>query len=361
MTSTLVAGTHNPSPPDAAEALIEVRGLGKRFPVRRDLLGRPTSWLSAVDEVDLDIKRGETFSIVGETGCGKSTLAQLILRLIQADAGTVVFDGHDVLRAGRRELTQLRQRMQIVFQDPFSSLDPRMTVAQIVAEGMHRLAKSRKERRKRIHELLEMVGLAQAYVRRYPHELSGGQRQRVAIARALAVNPEFLILDEPVSALDVSIQSQVLNLLRDLQRDLKLTYLFISHDLAVVQHISDRVGVMYLGKLVEIATKEHLFRDPLHPYTQALLSAIPKPQGTSALPKQRIVLRGEPPSPIDPPVNCRFASRCFRVIDRCRAEVPLLEPPAARIGRAVACFNIALLQTDPDGLERSGDDGNLRT
>ena len=347
MTTTSVAGTRSRFSPDGA-ALVSARHLSKRFPVRRDLMGRPTTWLSAVEDVNLEIQRGETFSVVGETGSGKSTLVQLILRLIPADAGTVLFDGADVLHAPRRQLAQLRQRMQVVFQDPFSSLDPRMNVAQIVAEGMHRLKLSRQGRRDRVHELLDMVGLARRYARRYPHELSGGERQRAAIARALAVNPEFIILDEPVSALDVSIQSQVLNLLRDLQQRLNLTYLFISHDLAVVRHISDRIGVMYLGKLVEIADKEELFHNPLHPYTQALLSAIPKPQTGEGALSQRIVLRGEALSPIDPPEQCRFAGRCFRVIDRCRQEVPPLEPVGSSSRHLAACFNMA-----PVGSERS--------
>ena len=338
MTTTSGAGTPSPTAPDAP--MLELQGLSKRFVVRRDLLGRPTSWLSAVDDVSLTIRRGETFSVVGETGSGKSTLAQLILRLQPADAGNILFDGEDVLRAGRHHLGRLRQRMQIVFQDPFSSLDPRMKVGQIVGEGMHKLPLGRRERRERTHELLDLVGMVRGYAGRYPHELSGGQRQRVAIARALAANPEFLILDEPVSALDVSIQSQVLNLLHDLQRDLNLTYLFISHDLAVVRHISDRVGVMYLGKLVEAADRDELFGNPLHPYTQALLSAIPRPQAQGAR-AGRISLEGEALSPIDPPQQCRFASRCFRVVDRCWTEVPPTESQGNE--HAAACFNIAPL------------------
>lgn len=346
MTNTSVVGTRSPSSPDDG-TLVSVRDLSKRFVFRQDWFGRPRSWLSAVDAVTFEISRGETFSVVGETGCGKSTLAQLIMRLEHADTGNVLFDGEDVLRAGRRQLRALRRRMQLVFQDPVSSLDPRMNVGQIVAEGMHGLGLDRRERRRRVQELLEMVGLTQAFARRYPHELSGGQRQRVAIARALAVDPEFIILDEPVSSLDVSIQSQVLNLLRDLQRDRNLTYLFISHDLAVVRHISDRVGVMYLGKLVEVATKDELFRNPLHPYTQALLSAIPKPQVSEGERVERIVLTGEAPSPIDPPRHCRFAGRCFRVIDRCHTDEPPLKPVPGAAGHPIACFNSAPLNPAP--------------
>ena len=338
MTNTSVAGTPSPSS-SSDDALVSVQGLSKRFVVKHDLIGRPNSWLSAVDDVTLTIRRGETFSIVGETGCGKSTLAQLIMRLESADSGRVEFDGHDVLAAGRAPLRALRRRMQLVFQDPFSSLDPRMNVGQIIAEGMQGLGLDRGQRRIRIQELMELVGLGQTFERRYPHELSGGQRQRVAIARALAVDPEFIILDEPVSALDVSIQSPVLNLLRDLQRDFNLTYLFITHDLAVVRHISDRVGVMYLGKLVEVATKDELFRRPLHPYTQALLSAIPNPQADSQHRAERIVLAGEAPSPIDPPSNCRFAGRCFRAIVRCREAEPPFEPARTPGDHLLACFN----------------------
>ena len=337
MSTTSAAGTHSPSTPEAPP-LLEVHNLSKRFPVRRDILGRPTSWLSAVDEVSFTIHRGETFSIVGETGCGKSTLGHLIIRLQPADTGSVVFDGEAVLSSNRHHLGQLRQRMQLVFQDPFSSLNPRMKVGPIVAEGMHRLRLGRADQRRRTQEVLEMVGLAQSYAARYPHELSGGQRQRVAIARALAANPEFLILDEPVSALDVSIQSQILNLLHDLQQELNLTYLFISHDLAVVRHISDRVGVMYLGKLVETADRDDLFGNPLHPYTQALLSAIPRPQARGQH-QDRISLEGEALSPIDPPRQCRFAGRCFRVIERCWTEVPPTE--SQRPEHNAACFNIA--------------------
>lgn len=341
MSISSVAGTPSLSSVSATP-LVELEGLTRRFVVKRDILGRPRSWLSAVDEVSLHIERGETFGLVGETGSGKSTLASLIVRLQKADAGSVRLDGEEVLTAGRRRLATIRQRMQLVFQDPFSSLDPRMSVGAIVSEGLHRSGLSRGAREDRILELLDLVGLSQNHRARFPHELSGGQRQRVAIARALGVGAEFLILDEPVSALDVSIQSQILNLLRDLQRDLGLTYLFISHDLAVIRHIADRVGVMYLGKLVETGPQAEIFHDPTHPYTQALISAIPTRQ-TSGTAGARIILEGDVPSPIDPPPHCRFVSRCFRVVDRCHVETPPLEESADRPGHATACFNIVSL------------------
>ncbi len=356
MTTNSAAGTRSLSSPSTAP-LVELAGLTRRFVVRRDVLGRPRSWLSAVEDVSLQIERGETFGLVGETGSGKSTLAALIVRLQAADAGSVHFDGEDVLAAGRRRLATIRQRMQLVFQDPFSSLDPRMSVGAIVREGLHRSGLSRRARDARVLELLELVGLSHSHRARFPHELSGGQRQRVAIARALGVGAEFLILDEPVSALDVSIQSQVLNLLRDLQRELGLTYLFISHDLAVIRHIADRVGVMYLGKLVETGPKDALFRAPMHPYTQALISAIPAPPSSDAA-VQRIILQGDVPSPIDLPPHCRFASRCFRAIDRCHAETPPLEESPDRPGQELACFNPAPLATP--SAERSEENGEMR-
>lgn len=322
--------------------LVSVRQLTKRFPVRVDFWGRPTSWLSAVEDVSFDIRSGETLGLVGETGSGKSTLAQLLLRMTPVTAGEVYFRGENVLTASRRQMSRLRQQMQIIFQDPYSSLDPRMTVGAIVAEGMHHLRLNGKQRQLRVRQLLDTVGLAGRYVDRYPHQLSGGERQRVAIARALGVGPEFLILDEPASALDVSIQSQVLNLLRDLQKELKLTYLFISHDLSVVKHVSDRIAVMYLGKVVELASKEGLFANPLHPYTQALLSAIPGLEG-DAKRSRRIILQGEIPSPIDPPPRCRFAGRCFRSIAICHQQEPPLEPVSTGSEHTVACFNYAAL------------------
>jgi peptide/nickel transport system ATP-binding protein len=259
----------------SADPLLEVRGLTKRFPLARDLLGRPTAWRVAVDEVSLSVERGQTVGLVGESGSGKSTLARLILRLVPASSGTVLFDGFDVTRASAAELHNFRERAQIVFQDPFGSMDPRFKVGEVVAEGMDHLRMSGKARRRRVSELLELVHLPQNAADRFPHEFSGGQRQRISIARALAVNPEFVVADEPVSALDVSMQSQVLNLMRELQTRLGLTYLFISHDMAVVRFMADHVAVMKLGKLVEVAPADEIFQNPKHSYTQSLLDSVP--------------------------------------------------------------------------------------
>jgi oligopeptide/dipeptide ABC transporter ATP-binding protein len=345
MSESSAATTRPASTPRSAEPLLEVRGLGKRFPVERGFLGRPTSWLSAVDAVDLDVHPGETLALVGESGCGKSTLARLVLRLIPASEGTVRFEGMDVLRAQGDDLRRLRQRAQLVFQDPYGSLDPRMKVDAIVSEGMPREGMTRAARRDRVRELLDLVELSPDAADRFPHEFSGGQRQRISIARALAVDPIFLIADEPVSALDMSVQSRILNLLADLQERLELTYLFISHDMSVVRHIADRVAVMYLGKVVETAPAAEIFENPLHPYTQALLSSVPSLSRRRFT--KRIVLEGDVPSAIDPPAACRFASRCFRVIDHCRAEVPPLEGIAGATGHEVA----------DEGRSRPGDDG----
>jgi len=261
--------------PSSSEPMLEVKGLTKRFPLKRDFFGRPTSWRVAVDDVSLSIERGQTLGLVGESGSGKSTLARLILRLLPASEGTVVFDKLDVIRASAAELRHFRQRAQIVFQDPFGSLDPRFKVEEIVAEGMSHLGLSGRVRRQRVSELLELVRLPKDAADRFPHEFSGGQRQRISIARALAVNPEFIVADEPVSALDVSMQSQVLNLMRELQARLGLTYLFISHDMAVVRFMADRVAVMNFGKLVEVAPADEIFRSPEHSYTQSLLESVP--------------------------------------------------------------------------------------
>jgi peptide/nickel transport system ATP-binding protein/oligopeptide transport system ATP-binding protein len=333
-----------------------VRGLGKRFPVARNGFGKPTSWLSAVDDVDLDVYPGETLALVGESGCGKSTLARVVLRLIPSSAGTVTYEGLDVLAATGQELRRFRRRAQLVFQDPYGSLDPRMKVEAIVAEGMPREGTTKEQRRDRVRELLDLVELSSDAADRFPHEFSGGQRQRISIARALAVDPTFVIADEPVSALDVSVQSRMLNLLHDLQERLNLTYLFISHDMSVVRHVADRVAVMYLGKVVETAPAQEIFENPLHPYTQALLSSVPTL--TRRRFTKRIVLEGDVPSAVDPPAACRFASRCFRVIDRCRAEVPPLEGIAGDSTHRVACFNYAPLASEGDGGRgRPGDDG----
>jgi oligopeptide transport system ATP-binding protein len=321
------------------QPLLRLRGLSKRFPVERDVLGRPTRWLSAVDSVDLDVEAGETVALVGESGSGKSTLARLALRLLEPTAGSVEFAGEDVTARSARALQTFRREAQIIFQDPFGSLDPRMKVGAIVAEGMGHLGLDRRAERNRVLELLDLVHLSATATERFPHEFSGGQRQRISIARALAVNPRFIVADEPVSALDVSVQSHILNLLTELREQLGLTYLFVSHDMSVVRHIADRVAVMYLGQLVELAPTEPLFANPRHPYTQVLLSSVPSLIRENGA--QRIVLEGDIPSPIDPPVGCRFAGRCPRTLDRCVAEAPPLEPidrddSGPHLG---ACFN----------------------
>jgi oligopeptide transport system ATP-binding protein len=332
-----------PHPSPANEPLLSLRGLSKRFPVKRDLFGRPQSWLSAVDDVDLDIYPGETVAVVGESGSGKSTLARLVLRLIEPTSGSVVFDGTDVLQASGSELRDFRKHAQIVFQDPYGSLDPRMTVGKIIAEGMGRHTTGRQQRRRRLQELLELVHLPERSLGLFPHEFSGGQRQRISLARALAVEPRFLVADEPVSALDVSVQSHMLNLLHDLQQRLELTYLFISHDMSVVRHVADRVAVMYLGKIVEFAPAEELFRNALHPYTQALLSSVPSLLREPG--RARITLEGDAPNPIDPPPACRFASRCFRTLDICRRESPALDRSSKGSSEHwVACFNSVQLE-----------------
>ncbi len=327
----------------ALEPLVRIRGLSKRFPVERDLLGRPQRWLSAVEDVNLDIYPGETLGLIGESGSGKSTLGRLILRLIPASSGSVEFEGVDIATVSNRKLSEYRQKAQIVFQDPFGSLDPRMSVEQIIAEGMSFLSMSHAQKHARVIELLNIVGMPAVIADRFPHEFSGGQRQRISIARALAVSPTFLVADEPVSALDVSIQGQILNLMRDLQSRLKLTYLFIGHDLTVIRHIADRVAVMYLGQIVEIAPTDELFRNPLHPYTQALLSSVPsllQAQGQT----KRIRLKGEIPTAIDPPKACRFAGRCFRAIDVCSKQEPQLQPVAD--DHFVSCFNYESVRSE---------------
>ncbi|MER2599817.1 MAG: dipeptide ABC transporter ATP-binding protein [Caldilineales bacterium] len=304
--------------------MLVVEDLKKYFPVRSGLLQRVTAWVKAVDGVSFTIREGETLGLVGESGCGKTTVGRTILRLLPSNGGNVFFDGEDVFGMSRREFKHMRRNMQIVFQDPYSSLDPRMPVGEIISEGMmiHGIGTA-KERQETVSDLLKTVGMNPYHARRYPHEFSGGQRQRIGIARALALRPRFIICDEPVSALDVSVQSAVLNLLRSLQSQFGLTYLFIAHNLSVVEHISDRVGVMYLGKMVELTTREALFRNPMHPYTQALLSAIPMPDPN--VKKERIVLTGDVPSPLNPPKGCRFHPRCPRVMDVCKEIDPLFE------------------------------------
>lgn len=308
----------------AAKELLVVDDLKTYYPVRAGLLQRVVDYVKAVDGVSFTVREGETFGLVGESGCGKSTIGRTLLRLQEPTSGRVYFDGEDVFSKRRGELKPLRRNMQIVFQDPYSSLDPRVPVGDTIAEGLaiHGIG-NKQERQEVVLEMLDKVGLNPYHANRYPHEFSGGQRQRIGIARALALRPKFIICDEPVSALDVSIQSQVLNLLRNISEEFGLTYLFIAHDLSVVEHISDRVGVMYLGKLVEVASRDELYRNPLHPYTQALLSAIPIPKPRAK--RERVILKGEIPSPLNPPSGCRFHTRCPFAIDRCAVEDPVFE------------------------------------
>jgi oligopeptide/dipeptide ABC transporter ATP-binding protein len=321
-------------------ALLEVKDLARRFVARRSMFGRPTAFVNAVDGVSFAVEAGKTLAVVGESGCGKSTVSRLVLRLIEPDAGSIRFEGRDLLSMDAAQLRGFRREAQIIFQDPYASLNPRMTVNQILTEplALHDLVPPA-QRRARVEELLRLVGLEPRHARRYPHEFSGGQRQRIAIARALAVEPKLIICDEPVSALDVSIRSQILNLLRDLQYRLGLAYIFVSHDLAVVKHIADRVAVMNFGRIVETADAEALFASPRHPYSRALLSAIPVPNPRAK--RRRILLQGEMPSALDPPAGCHFHTRCPYVIERCRVERPLLV--SGQDGHATACHRTAEL------------------
>lgn len=309
------------------EVLVEVDNLKKYFPIKRGVFSRTIGYVKAVDDVSFKINKGETLGLVGESGCGKTTIGRSLLRLIEPTGGRVVFEGKDVTAMNSQELKDVRKDMQIIFQDPYSSLNPRMTVGGMITEILkfHKIAEGEKAE-KRVYELLEIVGLSKLHARRYPHEFSGGQRQRIGIARALSVEPKFIVCDEPVSALDVSIQSQIINLLQDLQNQLGLTYLFISHDLSVVEHLSDRVCVMYLGQLVEVADTKDLYSRPLHPYTEALLSAVPVPDPKFA--KKRIILKGDVPSPAKVPTGCYFHPRCPKII---RGECERIEPELSPI------------------------------
>ncbi|MCM3785309.1 dipeptide ABC transporter ATP-binding protein [Neobacillus mesonae] len=304
-----------------AEPLMEVKNLKKYFPITGGVFQRHVGDVRAVDDVSFSINKGESFGLVGESGCGKSTIGRTMLRLLDKTAGNVIFKGQDIHELSKNQLRAIRPQMQIVFQDPFSSLNPRIKVGDAIGEALldHKLL-PKKELRDRVEETLRICGLSSYHYNRFPHEFSGGQRQRIGIARALILNPEFIVADEPVSALDVSIQAQIINLLSDLQAEKQLTYLFISHDLSVVEHLCDRIGVMYLGSMVEMASKDDLFQNPLHPYTKALLSAVPIPDPT--LKRERIVLKGDIPSPANPPSGCKFHTRCPLASDICKQEIP---------------------------------------
>jgi len=333
-----------------AKILVDVQNLKKYFPVRAGLLQRVAAWVKAVDDVSFHIYEGESFGLVGESGCGKTTVGRTLLHLIPPTDGKVYFDGHNIFELSDSDLMDLRRNMQIIFQDPFSSLDPRMPVGESIAEGLKiHTDLSGQERYEIVVAMLARVGMRADHARRYPHEFSGGQRQRIGIARALALRPKLIICDEPVSALDVSIQAQVLNILKDLQRDFGLTYLFIAHNLSVVEHFCDRVGVMYLGRMVEVASRDDLFADPLHPYTQALMSAIPVPDPTAS--RQRILLEGDVPSPLNPPPGCRFHTRCPLAFDKCSQEEPQLKDYG--VEHYAACW---LLDTGIAGASKISDE-----
>jgi oligopeptide transport system ATP-binding protein len=313
--------------------LLEVKNLTKYFPKKKGLFGREKIFVKAVDGVSFSINKGETLGLVGESGCGKSTTGKMLMRLLDPTEGQILFEGKEISSLDDNQIRDMRKEFQMVFQDPYASLNPRMKVGDIVAEPLIIHGYPKEKREERVHKLLEVVGLSAYHADRYPHEFSGGQRQRIGIARALAVNPKLIIADEPVSALDVSIQSQILNLLKDLQDEFQLTYLFIAHDLSVVEHISDRVGVMYLGKIVELADKETLYQNPLHPYTKALISAVPIPN--PRLKRERIILKGDIPSPSNPPSGCTFHTRCPFATDVCKKETPKLQEISS--GHLVSC------------------------
>ena len=319
--------------------LLHVDKLKMHFPITKGIIfQRQVGAIKAVDGISFDMYKGETLGLVGESGCGKSTTGRAILQLYRPTSGEVVFEGIDLVATKGEDLRKMRRRMQMIFQDPYASLNPRMTVGSIIGEPLevHNIGANRAERQERVQELLKIVGLNPYFVNRYPHEFSGGQRQRIGVARALAVNPAFIVCDEPISALDVSIQAQVINLLEDLQEELGLTYLFIAHDLSVVRHISNRIAVMYLGKMVELADRDDLYANPLHPYTQALLSAVPIPDPAIELKRKRIILEGDVPSPANPPQGCHFCTRCPRVMDVCRTEEPPFKDYGS--GHFAACW-----------------------
>jgi oligopeptide/dipeptide ABC transporter ATP-binding protein len=317
------------------EALVSIQNLKKHYPIGKNLFGNTTKWLKAVDGISLEVGKGETLGLVGESGCGKSTLGRMVVGLLEPTEGEVYFEGRPLLEKGRNK-RDLGQKIQMVFQDPYASLNPRMSVANIIGEPLHlHRVGTQSERRKRVDELLERVGLTPAHGTRYPEEFSGGQRQRIGIARALALNPSLIVCDEPVSALDVSIQAQILNLLKDIQEESGLSYIFIAHGLQAVKHISDRIVVMYLGKVMEISETDQLFERPLHPYTKALISAVPEPDPTIR-DRERIILEGDLPSPANPPVGCRFHTRCPIATERCKQDDPPLEEVSP--GRWAACF-----------------------
>ena len=315
--------------------ILEVKNLKKYFPIKSGVFQKVVGNIRAVDDVSFEINKGETFSLVGESGCGKSTLGRTVLRLLDKTSGSVKFKGLDIHSLSKKEMRKLRLKMQIIFQDPFSSLNPRKTVSDLIGEALiaHKFVNSKKEYYNRIEEVMEVCGLARYHMKRYPHEFSGGQRQRIGIARSLVLNPEFIVADEPVSALDVSIQSQIINLLQDFQEKYGFSYLFISHDLSVVRHISHKVGVLYLGSLVEVASKDDLYNSPMHPYTQALISCVPLPDPEKKV--DRIILKGDIPSASNPPSGCKFHTRCLHVKDICKEEVPILKEVGN--GHKVSC------------------------
>ncbi|WP_120004506.1 ABC transporter ATP-binding protein [Nesterenkonia muleiensis] len=332
-----------PDPFADSEVVLDVNDLVKHFPVKEGILvKRTTGAVQAVDGVSFKLRKGETLGIVGESGCGKSTLAKLLMRLEEPDSGSVTFRGEDFLSLRGAALRRARRKIQIIFQDPYTSLNPRMSVGDIIAEPftLHPDAKPAQGVRSRVKELLDVVGLNPDHINRYPHQFSGGQRQRIGIARGLALNPDVIICDEPVSALDVSVQAQVMNLLEDLQQEFGLSYIFIAHDLSVVRHISDRVAVMYLGRIAELGRDHEIYGAPAHPYTQALLSAVPVPDPTVRGQRQEIVLKGDPPNPANPPSGCRFRTRCWKATDICETEDPVLEVRAGTTQRT-ACHHAA--------------------